>query len=69
MDTAPQRAMEDVVRLVLIMIVLTACHIHAGPPRQRRPFWHRHPRAELTVPQVVETPAVAAPATPAPDLP
>ena len=56
-------------RLVLIMMVLTACHVHAGPPRQRRPFWHRHHhRAELMVPQVVETPAAAAPAALVPNL-
>ena len=51
-------AMEDVVRLVMLMFVLTACHGHAGPPRYRRPFWHRHPRAEVTVVQTPETTAL-----------
>jgi len=43
--------LEEPVRLVLMMMVLTAtgCYVHAGPPRRRYPFWHRHPRAEVTV--------------------
>jgi hypothetical protein len=35
------------------------CHVHTGPPRQRRWFWHRHHRAEV---MVVQTPEATAPA-------
>ena len=61
-DTAPQRAMEDTVRLALLMTVMMAsgCVVRTGPPPHRRWFWHGR-RAEITNPVSTEDQALSLP--------